>query len=235
MGVIDFNGVTGNLTTTAPMTIDGTIEKNAPAYKSGGFIFYTTDSTGYKDRRMGINAKGNLMIGYAIDNNYKLNVFNGDVRFNSLSGEGDLLAGSNNDGVITKIFPGANIYVENGQLNASNRLPYLDGYNRYIAVLTQSGQGDPVVQVIANHLGEDITWTRTSTGNYVGSLQTGTIDPLLMWLSSHPSDPSGNVVNTRLYQSGANTLNLNVKGNAMVDRDDWSQITVEIRRYIGYQ
>ena len=47
-------------------------------------------------------------------------------------------------------------------------------YEVYTALLTQSGTNAPVATVLENTLGVDITWTYISTGNYVGTIPSGT-------------------------------------------------------------
>jgi hypothetical protein len=49
----------------------------------------------------------------------------------------------------------------------------------YKAILSQIGTSAPVPTVLVNTLGENITinWTRTGTGDYVGTLSAGEFDP----------------------------------------------------------
>lgn len=41
---------------------------------------------------------------------------------------------------------------------------------RYEAILNQSGQNAPVATVLENSLGGEIVWTRSSVGQYIGTL-----------------------------------------------------------------
>lgn len=54
---------------------------------------------------------------------------------------------------------------EKGDAGASFALPY----NSYVALLTQSGEDDPVANILENTVG-DIVWTRNSSGSYYGEL-----------------------------------------------------------------
>lgn len=49
------------------------------------------------------------------------------------------------------------------------------GYKVYKALISQSGTGDPIVNVLANTLGGSVVWTRDSVGYYKGTL-TGAFD-----------------------------------------------------------
>lgn len=43
------------------------------------------------------------------------------------------------------------------------------GERRYVAVLNQTGTAAPVATVIYNTLGEDVVWSRTGAGDYLGT------------------------------------------------------------------
>ena len=43
-------------------------------------------------------------------------------------------------------------------------------YKHYIALLSQTGLSDPIVDVLENTLTSGITWLRTNTGEYEGTL-----------------------------------------------------------------
>lgn len=47
---------------------------------------------------------------------------------------------------------------------------YIKPYKSYIAALTQSGASAPVATVVDNELGDDVVWTRSSDGEYQGTL-----------------------------------------------------------------
>lgn len=46
----------------------------------------------------------------------------------------------------------------------------IDFMKRYIAILNQTGQNAPVATVLENSLGAPIVWTRSSEGQYLGTL-----------------------------------------------------------------
>jgi hypothetical protein len=223
IGSILFSGISGNNSTvTNTMNIYGFVERAAPTYLSSGFIFNTTDTSGVYTRRMGINAKGNLMIGNATINPYQLNVASGDVRFNSLSGYeyDDVLAGSDNNGVVKQITLGDNIYFEDNTLNV---LPHNE-FPKYVALLSQTGQNNPTAVVLENTMG-NVTWSRTATGNY--SFNTEAFG--YFWITTEASDENGNVVSTHMFTTGYNKGTLIVKNNTLSNTDGWKNISVEIR------
>lgn len=65
---------------------------------------------------------------------------------------------------------GKGIYYSNGTnwifMISSNTV----GPKFYKAILTQTGTNVPVATVLENSLGDDIVWTRNSTGDYTGTL-----------------------------------------------------------------
>jgi hypothetical protein len=165
-------------------------------------------------------------------NPYKLNVVDGDVRFRTLSDPdwGDVLAGVDMEGVVTKVRTGSDLYIDQGTLYAVPNIP-AKRFSRYLATLTQTGTGDPEVTILENTFGGTFTWTRNSAGNYT---LTSEFDSFYAYplMYSHPSDVSGNALFSRLYRTSGNTATLIVKDGSMTNIDGWSQITVEIKVYL---
>ena len=231
IGAILFTGVTHDRTTIdAPMSLNGRVEKSTPSFLSSGFIFNLTDNNGVNNPRMGISANGNLMVGNANTNTYKLNVANGLVGFSSLSGAGDILAGSDNTGVVGKVIPTSNLFIADSTLTISPPQPVRKKYLTYTAILTQSGTNDPQVRILENDLGENMAWIRDSAGHYTGSVvqfvSSGT-----SWFHSQAIDLNGIFWTTRLYRgSDSHSVKLVVKDTDYQGSDGW-QILVEIRLY----
>ncbi|THU36928.1 hypothetical protein FAM09_18365 [Niastella caeni] len=228
IGSFVFSGITGDNNTVANvMSMHGSVEKTASTYLSSGFIFKTTDTSGVYDRRMWLNAEGNLLIGNATTNPYKLNVASGNVRFNSLAGAGDAIVVSDNDGVLNKINLGQNLYIENGTLHAAvgSSGPSLT----YLARLNQSGTSAPSAFVFENTIGT-IVWTRTSTGVYTGTVTNGGLGEFNV-LHAEASDEAGNVLSARLLPGSGNTVTLIIKNDLLNNMDNWTGITIEIRGY----
>lgn len=66
-------------------------------------------------------------------------------------------------------------FPNNGAYTLADLVPPA-GYNKYVALLTQSGTNAPVATVLENTLGVDITWVRIGTGVYQGQIP----DPLFL-------------------------------------------------------
>lgn len=58
------------------------------------------------------------------------------------------------------------IYGDNIKLGRDDNIVTISGVKEYVALLTQSGTDNPVVTVLKNSLGVDVTWTRTGAGVY---------------------------------------------------------------------
>jgi hypothetical protein len=54
-------------------------------------------------------------------------------------------------------------------LNGRPITEMLPTYQKYVALISQSGTADPTIEILENTLG-DIIWTRTSAGDYLGTL-----------------------------------------------------------------
>jgi hypothetical protein len=234
LGTINFSGVAGdNSTIISPAYIGGHIEKVAPSYVSSGFNLNTTDSSG-SAKRMELNAQGNLLIGSSTTNpttnSYKLNVASGDVRFNSLSANGTVLASSDNNGVVSKLTVGDNLTITDGTLNGVHSIPGSRRYDKLSGTLIGRGTGNPEASMAEGGLWS-YGWTRESVGHYTFTTVEPTFFPPYTWLHSHPSDASSNVGATRLYVASPTTLKLVVKDNNLNDTDTWQTISIEMRMY----
>ncbi len=234
IGSLAFSAHTTNQTAVANiMDIHGLVEKTAPSWLSSGFVFNTTDTGGNYGQRMWLNAAGNLLLGNETNNPYRLNVANGDVRFNSLSQEEDVLVTANNDGVLSKLYLGGSLWIEDGYLNAYVQQP--QGPLIYTAVLSQTGTADPVVHVLQNPQNAQIVWTRTATGVYTGTPVAGGLGSNQVF-HAEASDEAGNVFSARLSISPPGTPNevytLRVKDNNLANKDGWTNISIEIRGFI---
>lgn len=57
-------------------------------------------------------------------------------------------------------------------------------YNVYTAFLSQVGESNPVATVLQNTLGLNITWTRGSTGRYIGTNSIGEFEQSKCWFNT---------------------------------------------------
>jgi hypothetical protein len=233
IGSIIFSGVAGdNNTITNAMSLHGLVEKTAPAFLTSGFVFNTTDTNGAFARRMWLNGQGSLSLGNVTTNPYRLNVADGDVRINSLAGNGNVLLGSDDDGRLYPVQLGSNnLWMEDGMLGVnvpSYHLPYW----KYVATLTQTGTNNPVAFELENSSGT-IQWTRIATGVYTATSNGGFASGFT-WMSSEASDSNGNAAFVKLYKSGLWTITMVVKDAARNNTDNWSGISVEIKEWIQF-
>ena len=81
-------------------------------------------------------------------------------------------------------------------------LPTEINYKIYTAILSQNDVDAPVATVLENTLGGDITWTRTSTGYYLGTL-TGAFTAEKTAVILSPSDFTAGY---ETYRSSVNTV-----------------------------
>ena len=233
MGSLSFAAHTGNKTKVANvMDMHGLVEKTAPAYLSSGFVFNTTDTGGNYAQRMWLNASGNLLLGNETTNPYKLNVANGDVRFNSLAGSGDVLVGVNYDGTLYKVQCGENMLIDQGYLLAA--VPDDGTELIYTAVLSQTGQHELVVHELENGNNTEIVWTRVSPGVYTGTIVDGNGFFSNQLLHAEVSDEAGNLFRAGMvltYDGNNSVYTLTIKDDNVVNTDGWTNISIEIRGF----
>ncbi len=84
-----------------------------------------------------------------------------------------------------------------------------NSYKEYLAFLTQSGTGAPSATILINTLGGTITWTRSSTGIYVGtSAGLFTLSKTIVNPPSTHNNLSGNVDVYSGSTANVNTVNI---------------------------
>lgn len=233
IGSLSFAAHTGDKTKVANvMDMHGLVEKTAPAYLSSGFVFNTTDTAGNSEQRMWLNASGNLLLGNETANPYKLNVANGDVRFNSLAGSGDVLVGVNYDGTLHKVQCGENMLIYDGYLLAA--VPDVGTELIYTAVLSQTSQHDLVVHELENGNNTEIVWARVSPGVYTGTIVDGPGFYQNQLLHAEATDDAGNRFRANMvltYDGNNNVYTLTIKDDNVVNTDGWTNISIEMRGF----
>jgi hypothetical protein len=228
IGSLSYSGVAGNNADVVNvMSMHGRVEKAAAGYLSSGFVFNTTDTSGVYRQRVWLNGEGNLLLGNATTNPYRLNVEDGEVRFNGLAGSGDGVVGIDINGKLGKLILSENIFIQDGILNVVNPSPYVQ-YKKYFAILSQSGQNNP--GGYAHERSFDITWTRNSTGNYTGTLIDDSLSTRTV-LHAEASDEAGNVFIAQLFKTSPTTVTLIVKNEALNNIDGWTSLSIEIKTY----
>jgi len=105
-------------------------------------------------------------------------------------------------------------------------------YKVYTALLSQSGTSAPTATVLENTLGGTVVWTRSNTGQYVGTL-TGAFTDQKTIIFVNRSNPSATAFDTNM---AANVININTIGyttfsnSAYVDGQT-NSASIEIRVY----
>ncbi|OQP45905.1 hypothetical protein A4H97_32200 [Niastella yeongjuensis] len=235
LGSLSFSAHTGDLSAVNNvMDIHGLVEKIAPTYLSSGFVFNTTDTAGNYGQRMWLNANGNLLLGNGTTNPYRLNVAAGDVRINSLavpSYYGNLVS-ANNDGVLTPLPNGGTLWADDsGRINAEVGPP--ENPRVYTALLSQTGQNDPVAHVLQNTHQVQINWTRSAPGVYFGKLVAGNFGGP-RFLYAEASDEAGNVFSAQLLfhryvsEEDPDYFMLVVKDNSLANMDGFTNLSIQI-------
>lgn len=218
------------------MSITGRIEKAAPSYMSSGFVFNTTDNSGAAKQTY-LNAQGNLLIGSGpgnVTNNYRLNVASGDVRVNSLGGEGDVLVIADSNGVLKKVSLGNGFRIYDGFLYTRGAEAHDpdDRLQNYTASIRIYNKSELIPDVSKSDIGQ-IVWTRNSVGHYTGTIGGDVFVKPFTWLHSGTNPRSVNVGASRLYAADAHTLKLVIKDSNFNDTDDWNNITIDIRIFVS--
>lgn len=101
-------------------------------------------------------------------------------------------------------------------MNPDTHLPKTPFYKLYTALITQTGTNNPVINELQNTLGETATWTRDSTGIYIGTF-TGApfTDNTILSLSN----VSGRLAQMVIIKSGNATIQIQT-GSAGILTDD---------------
>ena len=105
-------------------------------------------------------------------------------------------------------------------------------YKVYTALLSQSGTSAPTATVLENTLGGTVVWTRSNTGQYVGTL-TGAFTDQKTIIFVNRSNPAATAFDTNM---AANVININTVGyttfsnSAYVDGQT-NSASIEIRVY----
>lgn len=100
-------------------------------------------------------------------------------------------------------------------------------YKVYNAILTQSGNLDPVATVLQNTLGGTVVWTRDSEGLYFGTL-TGAFTPnKTLVQATNSTDKINKIGNTT-----ANYIELSMFDTVLQDyADSFAKLSIEIKVY----
>lgn len=103
-------------------------------------------------------------------------------------------------------------------------------YKKYVALISQTGTSNPTVTVLENTLSGAISWARTATGTYVGTL-TGEFGVSQTWCNSSVSDQSGTASVVTLSRTNDNAVTLRTLDNTFAVQDVFTNLSIEIRVY----
>jgi hypothetical protein len=160
-----------------------------------------------------------------------LQVDSSEVKFNTLGGWwDDVLVGAGNNGALNKIVLGNNLYFDNGNLHAVAEQEYVAF--KYVALISQESQNNPIAHVLERTPHGEIVWTRNSTGNYTGTLTDAYLGDYVTF-HAEASDETGNAVDARLFRSGPYEVTLIIKNGALSNTDGFTNISIIIRGYIA--
>lgn len=105
------------------------------------------------------------------------------------------------------------------------------GYKVYRALITQETTGDPTARILENNLGGVITWTRTSTGVYRGTL-TGV---LVLSKTHYSVTPNDNSADTSflisLFSGAPNYISLETRSSGTLTDGMLYESPIEILLY----
>lgn len=105
-----------------------------------------------------------------------------------------------------------------------------DSYNRYVALVSQTGTSDPTVTVLENTIGGTIVWTRSTTGTYNGTL-TGAFVAGSTWIVCTNTDESLNIGYAKCARTNNDVVTLRTQDITFSADDDFTNIAIEIRIY----
>jgi hypothetical protein len=113
-----------------------------------------------------------------------------------------------------------------------------DGVKRYVALLTQTGAGNPTATVLENSLGGAVAWQRTGVGIYVGTFDGAfTANKTALFVSNNDAPGADQLAQFSLRRFDEDTLTLATlaaswSGTEAPFADDLlSGTTVEVRVY----
>lgn len=103
---------------------------------------------------------------------------------------------------------------------------------QYAAMLDQSGTDDPTASVSANNLGVTITWTRSSTGTYVGTLSAAVVVANIYPSASiNRLSPVGDETHTLISMIDTTHIQLLVMDSSFTLTDGFNDLRIEITQY----
>jgi len=103
------------------------------------------------------------------------------------------------------------------------------GFRLYKAVLAASGANAPAVTVIENTLSGSVTWTRSASGSFLGTL-TGGFPQANTWVHV-PQTSSVNIAFGTSVSSSGNTVVV-TKYSASVAVDNFQYLPVDIKVFV---
>lgn len=115
-------------------------------------------------------------------------------------------------------------------INGRSVSEMLPTYQKYVALISQTGTADPTIEILENTIG-DIIWTRTSAGDYLGTL-TGAFPQLKTYIVfQNFYSGTGSYISFMLRVTD-DTINIVTKDNTNTFIDNvLDYTTIEIRVY----
>lgn len=102
----------------------------------------------------------------------------------------------------------------------------------YAATLDQSGTGAPTASVSVNNIGATITWTRTTTGTYVGTLSSALVIANTYFAATiNRLNPVDDETHALIAMTDTTHIQLLVMDSAFTPVDGFNDLRIEITYY----
>lgn len=204
---------------------DGTPSTGLTPGKIG---LFTRDGSGSFNENLRVTASGHTLIGTTTDGAERFQVAGSVALDLGSDATGDVYY-RNSGGTFTRLGIGSSDQV----LTVAGGLPTWQNrtsYSKYIALITQSGAGNPTSSALDNSLSGAIVWTRNSAGNYTGTL-TGAFTSDKTWITIQASDASSNIRTVQCLRADNNTITLLTYDAAGAAIDGFTNVSIEVRVY----
>lgn len=124
---------------------------------------------------------------------------------------------------------------ESGSPSESTKLSTeSSSYTSYVAIINQSGSGNPSATVMSNDLGGTVAWDRVDVGNYTATL-TGAFTTGKTWVSIGENfrDPLASDAGgyTQVFLTSENVISITTGNGADVADEILTQKAIQIRVY----
>jgi hypothetical protein len=110
----------------------------------------------------------------------------------------------------------------------------INAYKSYVASITQTELQNPIQNVVFNDTGVSIVWTRSTSGNYLGTVSASFFDTskvVIFTSSTLGGDFASTIMASAVDANLLQVLTLRVQGGGSVLADDLFNCFIEVRVY----